>query len=405
MKHMGVLLLLLGAVCLLGGCTGWLNEQYSRVEPHMEVYANDKESEMDTAVVRNFDELTNLLVSLVTHHTSEISVDISQYDGAVEVEVERAMENLRQENPLVAFALADYKAEFAEVGARRVCLLKLSYRRSAEQVESIQSVWGIQGMKQKINMALDNAQSTLVLRASSYSELDVESYVAQYYSTHMATMMELPRVTATVYPDRGSSRIIELQFQYTKDRQTLLEMRREVEIMLSSAAGYVRGQTSQEVKAERLYSFLRPLFSEKGTTTSPIHSLLCVGVGDSYSMAVVYGLLCRQVELECQVVSGTKNGEPWFWNVICLDGVWCHVDLMTDLDGGDLTLRSDQEMKNYTWDRENTPVCPVREPQPTESGPTETEGLDSDQSQTDSPSEPEASEETEETEGESMEGH
>lgn len=406
MKHMGVLLLLLGAVCLMEGCTGWMNGEYSKVEPHVEVYANDKDSEKDTAVIRNFEELTDLLVSLVTHHTSEISVDVSRYDGAVELEMKRAIEDLRQEHPLVSYALAECKADFAEIGARRVCTLNLSYRRSAEQIESIQSVWGVQGMKQKINMALDDAQSTLVLRASSYGELDVETYVEQYYGTHMDDMMELPRVTATVYPDRGSSRIIEINFQYTKDRETLLEMRREVEIMLSSAAGYVRGQTSQAVKAERLYSFLRPLFSQEGTTSSPVHSLLCTGVGDSYSMATVYNLLCQQVELECQVVQGTKNGEPWSWNVICLDGIWCHVDLMADLERGELTLRSDQEMKGYTWDRETTPVCPTQETQPAATEATEPETSDSTEPQehADSPSEPETSEETTEgTEPESTE--
>lgn len=405
MKHMGMLLLFLGAACLLGGCTGWMNGQYSNVKPHVEVYANDRDSEIDTAVVRNSEELTNLLVSLVTQHASEVSVDVSQYDGAVELEMKRAVESLRQENPLVAYALAEYKAEVAEVGARRICSLNLSYRRSAEQVASIQSVWGIQGMRQKINVALDDAQSTLVLRISSYSELDVPAYVEQYYSSHMATMMELPRVTVSVYPDRGSSRIMELNFQYSKERETLLEMRREVEIMLSSAAGYVRGQTSQAIKAERLYSFLRPLFSEEGTSAFPIHSLLCVGVGDSYSMATVYSLLCQQVGLECQVVEGTKNGETWFWNVLCLDGVWCHVDLMEDLDGGELTIRYDQQMKNYIWDKEAVPACRMPAPEPVESTPPESVDPTSTQPEEETaPSEVlEPTEETEETETESTE--
>lgn len=85
-------------------------------------------------------------------------------------------------------------------------------------------------------------------------------------------------------------------------------------------------------------------------------------------MAMVYGLLCRQAGLDCRVVSGTSSGRQWYWNIVELDGRYCHVDLLTDLEGDQLVLRYDEDMTDYVWNTKNYPACPKPEPPATEPG-------------------------------------
>ncbi len=364
----GILLLLL----LLPGCTGWTSGSYVSVSPHMEAYAQT--NPVDTVTAGDYQELVSALTGLVEEHVEEASVDVSRYGENLETDLDRAVAEVLWEDPLAAYAVEDMVVQAAEVGARRMASVTIAYSRTQEQIRQIQPVWGQDGVRQKVARALDEAEPGVTLRVSSYRPLDIAGYVRQYYAQHLDTIMECPEVEVSVYPETGSARILEISFTYTTAQATLLNMGREVQIMLTSAAGYVRGQSSQQAVAERLYSFLRPLYTEEGTTATPVFSLLCQGIGDSQSLAQVYGLLCSQVGVESQVVSGTRDGEPWYWNILLLDGLYCHVDLLADWDGGALRMRFDGEMAGYQWDTAAYPSCP--EPQIPDNPPVETEPVE-----------------------------
>lgn len=347
-------------VALLAGCTGWMEGSFTSVTPHMEAYTATQPA--DSEAVKSYEELTALLLRLVEEHVTLASVDVSQYPDTLEEDLEKAIAQSKSEDPLTAYAVEDIRAEVAEVGARRVASVTVSYRRTELQVREIQPAWGADGVRAKVRQALEGAESRLVLRFNGYQSLDLNQYVEEYYREHLDVVMECPRVTVTSYPERGTVRILEISFQYTQTQENLLNMRQGVQIILSSAAGYVRDQTSQRVKAQRLFSFLAPLINQEGSTSTPVYSLLCQGTGDSQSVATVYCLLCTQAGLECQVVSGTRDGEPWYWNILLLDGEYCHVDLTADLQTGELIPRFDPEMEAYAWNIKQYPACPVPEP-------------------------------------------
>ena len=83
---------------------------------------------------------------------------------------------------------------------------------------------------------------------------------------------------------------------------------------------------------------------------------------------MVYAAMCRQAGLECRIVSGTRNGEAWYWNLICEDGIFFHVDLLQSSASGQLQRLSDDQMHGYVWDYSAYPVCEsgAEEPEPTE---------------------------------------
>ncbi len=365
---------------VLAGCTSWMTGSYVSVKPHAEVYAQTEPQ--DTEVASYYQQLRDAFLILVERYSDKGVVDVSQYGSALESDLERAAAYVTDQDPMGAYAVSKIQYELKEVGARRVAAVEISYRKTLEEMQEIQAVWGPEGVRTKVATALDAFTQKLTLRVSGYETLDLTKMVEDYYSSHLNSVMECPRVTASLYPRTGTVRLMEIRFHYSTSQETMRSMRREVQTIFSSASGYVGKQLPDLAKATRLYSFLMALYSEAGPSVTPAYSLLCQGVGDSESFALVYAALCRQSELECQVVRGTHGGKTWYWNIVCLDGVYYHVDLMGDRELGRLNLRSDPDMEAYDWDQSAYPSCEVppepevtvpeeTQPQPAQTGSTE----------------------------------
>ena len=120
------------------------------------------------------------------------------------------------------------------------------------------------------------------------------------------------------------------------------------------------------------------------TSITPAYSLLRHGVGDSRAFAMVYAAMCRSAGLECSIITGTHDGEPWTWNMVQDNGRYYHVDLLRSSGEGAFREFTDGEMSGYVWDYSAYPqsIAPstpeqTEEPMPvleetTEPGQTET---------------------------------
>lgn len=373
MKKRSVLLLVLALCVLLCGCDGWRAGSFVSITPHTEAYSQAEPEQTENA--DSYDQMIALLVQFVQNRTEQATVDVSRYKGELEKHLPRIIRQVKSTDPLTAYAVREITVDIAEVGVRRMASVQIQYSRSAYQMQNIESAWGAVGIENKVHTALSQAQTSLTLQVKDYEEVNLTEIVSRYYETNLDTVMECPTVTHTAYPNYGSTRILDISFNYTLPRQSLLDMAGEVKLMLSSASGYVRGQDTELAKAERLNSFLRPLFAETGTSPTPVYSLLYQGIGDSHSIATVFGLLCEEVGLTCQVVSGTKNGEVYYWNILDLDGLHYHADLHSSWLSGQPLLRFDDEMTDCQWNTELYPPCPrpeipvtepTEEPLPTE---------------------------------------
>lgn len=363
MRQIRLLLLLLVAVLCLGGCAGWMDGSFASVSPHAEVYAQTELAKQATA--SNYDELKKVLIRLVQSGVETAVVDVSQYSAELEQHIPTVIRDVQRTDPLTAYAVSAIEIKTSEVGVRHVAAVTIQYSKTAAQLRAIDTAWGANGIRTRVEAALDEAKSGLTLRVSAYEELDLQHMAEQYYFAHLDTVMECPIVTVDIYPKQGNTRILDIQFLYTTPQQTLLSMADEVQVMLTSAAGYVRGQETQTAMAERLNSFLRPLYSQQGVTSTPVYSLLFEGIGDDRWTANVFQLLCQQVELNCWVVEGTLDGDTRFWNILELDGEYYHIDLLESWALGSLSLRYDDEMVGYAWQTEQYPACDRPENPPT----------------------------------------
>ena len=101
------------------------------------------------------------------------------------------------------------------------------------------------------------------------------------------------------------------------------------------------------------------------TSITPAYSLLQYGVGDNVAFASVYAAMCEQTGMPCEVITGTRRGEPWSWNLVYVGGgVYYHVDLLRSHELGGFRVWTDVEMEGYVWDFSAYPESVLPDPNP-----------------------------------------
>lgn len=205
-------------------------------------------------------------------------------------------------------------------------------------------------------------KNRLTLRISAYDEeLRCGEIVARLCAESPEVLIEQPKVTESVYPDSGSIRIVQLDFEYQHTVAELMSMRSAVQHGVGlRRINYVRYREEDSAKADLLFSYLMERFDyEEGESITPVYSLLCEGVADSKTFARIFQILCDRTGLECVTVSGYLDGESYEWNILNLDGVYRHVDLCSCVreDIRQLTTYTDGEMDRYSWVGRPIPPC------------------------------------------------
>ena len=238
--------------------------------------------------------------------------------------------------------------------------MQVQYLHSKQDIKKITVVGNIADAQTLIYSALNGCESGIVLRISKYQQTDFLQIVEDYAMTHPQYIMEMPQVTVNLYPDHGADRVVELRFTYQNSRETLRGMQTKVGVLFNSSVNMVSVTENAGEKYAQLYALLMERFQNITVETSitPAYSLLVHGVGDAKTFAVVYAAMCREAGLECQVVTGTRAGIPWYWNIVCIDEAYFHLDLLRAKEYGEFLLMDDSIIDDgYVWDFTAYPQC------------------------------------------------
>ena len=337
----------------LSGC-GWMDGSYVSVTPH-QVGIGETDSG-SVSQVSNYTELRGALVGMIDSGAEEALFSLAEYPKADVIrDMDRAVAYAMDTYPVGAYAVESIDYDFGTGLGASALSVDISYCRSREQIAGIRTVRWISGARKEVESALDECLDTLVLQITGYQDTDFNAMIRDYAALNPDRVMEIPGVTVRIFPDRGSIRVVELSFHYRTDRETLRAMREQVEPVFSSAVLYVTGQAPDRTKFSQLHTFLTERFDYQiDTTVTPAYSLLCQGVGDSQAFAQVYAVMCSRIGLEARIVSGTKEGAAWWWDLVQIDGAWYHVDLLGSKRFETLT---DGQMTGYEWDREAYPAA------------------------------------------------
>lgn len=342
--------MMLTALCLLlSGCSLMSGEHLS-VTPHESPIIGNQSANRS---VSDYAELKRVLEAMVQAGTESMVINVAQYNQKLlDNGVKTAVTHVKDNFPLGAWAVEDVEYEIGTGGGQRVISVNISYIHGRSQIRQVQKISDMKELEAQLVEALEECADSVVFLVDAYDRKDLVQMVEDHADTHPNTVMEIPAVAVGVYPDGESgARVVEVNFAYQTSRESLRQMQNQVQRVFSSAELYINSDSTEIQKYSQLYTFLMERFDYTiDTSITPAYSLLVHGVGDSEAFASIYGAMCRQAGLECEVVSGTKNGEAWYWNLIRVDDRWYHVDLLEASAEGAFVCYENEQMQGYVWD-------------------------------------------------------
>ena len=368
MKKTAILLILSVLLSGLTACGSWVRDDYLSVTPHSEQPytepAPTQEELPPTVSSRN--ELRGAVLSMIRDWTEHSIILVEDYDGDIAGDLTQTVQYATKEDPVGAYAVDYADAELTGDAVSGSIAINIVFRRSAAEISSIVTVNGNEGACDRILEVLSNCSPALTLRIRNYRDTDFASYIRAYCLEHPEQMLALPELSAQVYPEEGETRILELHFLYPDTREEMRIMQGSVDTILSSASNYIRAGKTNTDRASLLCRFLTTRFSYTVCEDEPVmpaYSLLCEGKAHSLSFASVFFAECRNADIDCRIISGTRNGTAHYWNMIRLDGQYYYVDLMRGIarEEYDLTLLTTQELEaeEYVWDHTELPETPI----------------------------------------------
>ena len=349
-----VLTLFLVLSVILSGCYSWMDGSYSSSVLHQS--SQNQASEV-VRVVNDETELQEALSQQVEKGAQSLLVNVANLQAHdMEPVMERSIAYIQGKDPFGAYAVESLEYEMGTSGGQPTLAITIHYNQNLGALRNITRASGMAEASKCLESALEQCETKLVMYVEDYQSMDFQDYVRKFMEENPQTVMELPSLTVSTFPDSGTSRVVEIGFAYQTGREDLRMMQSRVRPLFTSAELYVVGNTTQYDQYEMLHAFLMERHDyQLETSITPSYSLLIHGVGNSKAFAVVYGAMCRRVGLECRVISGTYNGESRFWNMICLDGQYYHLDLVGN--EGFFRLLGDEEMSGYVWDYSAYPRC------------------------------------------------
>lgn len=349
-----VLVWILAVSMLLSGCS-LFDGYYVSVTPYRQ---QSEQNQSEVVSAQNYFQLRMALQDLVDSGTQSSVIHIADYDPkTAETNLKDVINYVKHLYPIGAYAVENISYEIGTGSGKPAIALTITYNRTRGEIRRIRNVSNMEKAAEVIGKSMQDFDTVLAMKIEEYQNVDFVQLVEDYAEAYPELVVEVPAVAVEVFGN-GASRVVELSFSYQTNRESLKQMKTQMQPIFDSAALYVSGEAQDRQKFSQLYSFLMERFDySMETSITPAYSLLCHGVGDSRAFARTYASMCRRAGLECKIVTGTRNGEPWTWNMVLDNGYYYHVDLLRSSALGGFKELVDTDMVGYVWDYSAYPEC------------------------------------------------
>ena len=201
---------MLVSLCLLTGCASLLERTYSKVEPHSSRFWESEAA--DTLRAEIYQDIVNDLLILIGQHTESASLRLYNFedDLAAAAAMEQAAAETQQETPLGAYAVEYMTSAGQSRRGYYEATVKISYRRTAEQVQSLVNATSPEAVYSLLDAALDEGRTELAIRVSYWGtdgRERVEAAVEQLRKER--GLEETPTWQVNYYPDSGQVGLVE----------------------------------------------------------------------------------------------------------------------------------------------------------------------------------------------------
>ena len=160
----------------------------------------------------SYQDIVNDLLILIGQHTESASLRLYNFedDLAAAAAMEQAAAETQQETPLGAYAVEYMTSAGQSRRGYYEATVKISYRRTAEQVQSLVNATSPEAVYSLLDAALDEGRTELAIRVSYWGtdgRERVEAAVEQLRKER--GLEETPTWQVNYYPDSGQVGLVE----------------------------------------------------------------------------------------------------------------------------------------------------------------------------------------------------
>ena len=367
MKRMIGVLLATVMVLTMTGCSGIFEKEYTSQRPYQAESAVTEGAAPVAPVssITNYSLLKQAILQLVSERAESAELQFQNYDGNITQDISTACWEVKSSTALGAFAVDYISYDLSRIVSFYQAEIYITYKRSADQIAAVESVYTMSDLSEKVEKALRENRTYLVLEvtvASATAETVRDAVEEAYYADPLVCPV-LPGVDVGIYPESGVSRIMEITLGYDLDGETLTALRSDLAAAVEemTLAVLPQGAASGEMPSQwdRVYALCGyvaehcALDENAGTTA---WDALVGGAADSEGLAMALMAGCRSADVTCSVVRGRLDGVEHVWNMVTVDGQTYHVDV----SAGELVFLAgdDTLWGRYWWDTSLYPACP-----------------------------------------------
>lgn len=335
------------------GCSALLNREYASSSVHVEYPVSEDASVLQA---ENYPELVNAFLYLIGEHQDTGVIRLSNYTDDVSTDVEAARREVCTEDPLGAYAVEDLQTVTTRVVSYYEVTVTIQYARSAEEVAAIVPVTGSTAIKQTLSAAMESFSEQCAVRVSYFTgdTAAMEQLARQtYLDTPLAALAE-PDIQVTLYPNQGTSRIVEFSLTWPEDTEALDMRRSELESHALTLLERL-GEEADTLTVEQLCAALRETASYVPTGGTTAYDALVRGRANDQGFALALRLLCQLADLEATVAEGTLLDAPHFWLIVYTQEGYRHLDPTAEepLYATDDAFHA----AGYAWEESRYPDC------------------------------------------------
>lgn len=361
-KRFSAIICALAVALLLSGCGGVFNKEYVHISDYVPS-TPDAAEDAERVTVENLTQLKQAILELVSLGTGEgmIYFDPS-YDGDVTEDLADACWQVRTQDALCAYCVENIAYDLNKIVSYYEAKLSVSYSSAWETAGDIVRLKYATGTEDAVLNAMSQGLRRLVvlIDRSSLSGEDMQSLVTRVYRANPIAAPAAPTADINMFSGSGNQRLYEINFSYGLSNAEL-EARRKALSELEPFAGLDTEtlDAPHRALAAAEYLTVNCRYDLEGKRNEA-YSALIERSADSEGLALAYVELCRELDVDCQIVYGQEDWVEHCWNIVELDGGYYHVDISACLRSGmeaGFLLRDNQLWGIYRWNVASYPAC------------------------------------------------
>ncbi len=366
MKKIQLFAAVLLALTLLAGCGIMDGEMYSVTEHKLTDTENVNSARAEE--VADYSELYAAVLAMVEERNETGTFRFTaNYSGDVEQDVSAVCMDIPNNTPLGAYAVYYMGSSLSKYVSYYEAEITVTYKKTAVQISSIREVVTMSVMNGQLQEIIENFGTYFAFETSN-SRLSAEYIVSQaqkIYYENPGTVLAVPTVTVSVYPEESVNRIVEVNITYPENTAVLRRLVSDLQERTEEVSDWFAAQEKDQAVLEICRYLagnveLTALSESHWSAEDSAYGALVAGTANSKGYAMAVKVLCDALEIPCVVVAGRYGNETHYWNIVTIDGADYHMDAskFTDNGGAASLFVSDARLSDsYWWDTEAYPSC------------------------------------------------